>query len=65
MLRTVIENAMPAHQVADAVHDAIRTQQLYILTHESSFGPIEARMRNILDGTNPGPPLGSPETLQK
>ena len=65
MLRAVIENAMPAPQVADAVHDAILENKLYILTHESSFGPVEARMRSILDGTNPAPPLGTPESLQK
>ena len=65
MLRHVIENGMPAPQVAEAVHEAILSKKLYILTHESSFGPIEARMRNILDGTNPALPQGSPESLQR
>ena len=65
VLRAVIENAMPASKVADAVHDAILANQLYILTHESSYPAIEARMRNILDGTNPAPPLGDLESLQR
>ena len=65
VLRKVIENAMPAPKVADAVHDAILANQLYILTHESSYPAIEARMRNILDGTNPAPPLGDLESLQR
>ncbi len=65
ILRAVIENAMPAPKVADAVHDAILANQLYILTHESSYPAIEARMRNILDGTNPAPPLGDLESLKR
>lgn len=65
VLRAVIENAMPAPKVADAVHDAILANQLYILTHESSYPAIEARMRNILDGTNPAPPLGDLESLKR
>jgi NAD(P)-dependent dehydrogenase (short-subunit alcohol dehydrogenase family) len=65
VLRAVIENAMPAPKVADAVRDAILANQLYILTHESSYPAIEARMRNILDGTNPAPPLGDLESLQR
>ena len=56
---------MPAPKVADAVHDAILANQLYILTHESSYPAIEARMRNILDGTNPAPPLGDLESLKR
>ncbi|MEM9175084.1 MAG: SDR family NAD(P)-dependent oxidoreductase, partial [Myxococcota bacterium] len=64
MLRNVIENAMPAPRVADAVHDAIVANKLYILTHESTMAPLEARMRHLLDGTNPGSAMGSPEDLR-
>ncbi len=64
-LRVIIENAMPAARVADAVHDAILSKRLYIVTHESTRGPVERRMRNILDGTNPEAPLGDAESLQR
>ena len=33
--------------VAEAVHDAILAKQLYIVTHESTRGPVEQRTRNI------------------
>lgn len=65
VLRAIIENAMPAPRVAEAVHDAILAKQLYIVTHESTRGPVEQRTRNILDGTNPDAPLGDPERLQR
>jgi NAD(P)-dependent dehydrogenase (short-subunit alcohol dehydrogenase family) len=65
VLRAIIENAMPAPRVADAVHDAILAKQLYIVTHESTRGPVEQRTRNILDGTNPDAPLGDPERLKR
>ena len=64
-LRAVIENAMPAPRVADAVHDAILAEQLYILTHTSSRPALEERVRHILEGTNPGPPLGDLESLKR
>ena len=64
-LRAIIENAMPAPRVAEAVHDAILAKQLYIVTHESTRGPVEQRTRNILDGTNPDAPLGDPERLKR
>lgn len=64
-LRAIIENAMPAPRVADAVHDAIVAKKLYIVTHESTRGPVEARMRNILDGTNPDAPFGDAESLKR
>ena len=64
-LRAVIENAMPADRVANAVHDAIVAKRLYILTHESTREPLERRMRNILDGTNPTQAFGDPASLQR
>ncbi|MCR9098200.1 MAG: SDR family NAD(P)-dependent oxidoreductase [bacterium] len=64
-LRAVIENAMPADRVANAVHDAIVAKRLYILTHESTREPLERRMRNLLDGTNPTQAFGDPANLQR
>jgi NAD(P)-dependent dehydrogenase (short-subunit alcohol dehydrogenase family) len=56
MLRNVIENAMPASQVADRVHDAILENRLYILTHEATAPMLTERIRVMLSGENPATP---------
>jgi len=52
-LKTVIEHAMPAAKVADAVHDAVLANRLYILTHSSSQESVAKRMGHIVSGENP------------
>jgi len=58
-LKEVIEHAMPAAKVADAVHDAVLANQLYILTHSSSQESVRKRMGHIVAGENPT--QGSPD----
>jgi hypothetical protein len=41
--------------VAGMVVDAIRSGCFYVLTHDSVLRQVEARMRAILDGTDPPP----------
>ena len=64
LLKAVIENAMPAAQVADAVHDAVLEKKLYILTHGATREHLERRMNNIMSGQNPEPPTNSLQSLQ-
>jgi NAD(P)-dependent dehydrogenase (short-subunit alcohol dehydrogenase family) len=42
-------------EVAGMVVDAIRSGCFYVLTHDSVLRQVEARMRAILDGTDPPP----------
>jgi hypothetical protein len=39
--------------VADCVFDAIRNEQLYILTHPESKEWVRTRMEDIINGRNP------------
>lgn len=64
VLRAVIENAMPAEQIANAVHDAILAQKLYILTHEGSRAAVAKRLGHIVAGENPTVSTQSLESLQ-
>ena len=53
MFKKILEQGMQPAEIADIVFEAIRNDQLYILSHEA-FGPmIEARARNITTGNNP------------
>ncbi|MEE8421255.1 MAG: SDR family NAD(P)-dependent oxidoreductase [Dehalococcoidia bacterium] len=53
------ETGMDPETVADRVFDAIRDEQLYILTHDSVDEGIRERMENILARRNPEPrPFG-------
>ena len=57
-LRERVATGMPAGQVADAVFDAIRKDQFYILTHPDWQDAVRSRMEDILQGrspTRPGP----------
>ncbi len=60
LLRTGIENGIPASDVADQVVAAIEADRFWILTHEDMRqGPVE-RMQRAATGTNPTlPELGS------
>ena len=46
---------MPPGQVADAVFEAIRKDQFYILTHPEGKESVRTRMEDILQGRSPTP----------
>jgi hypothetical protein len=50
------EQGMQPAQVADIVVDAIRERRFYVLTHDGILEAVEARMRSILEGTDPPEP---------
>ncbi len=52
-LRGFLASGLPPQQVADAVLDAIRNENFYILTHPEGNEVIKARMQDILEGRNP------------
>ncbi len=52
-LRGFLASGLPPEQVADAVLDAIRNENFYILTHPEGNEVIKARMQDILEGRNP------------
>ena len=54
---------MPPAKVADAVHDAVVSQQLYILTHESSRAALSKRVGHIVAGENPTVSQGDIQNL--
>ena len=47
---------MPPVQVADAVFEALRKDQFYILTHPEGKESVRTRMEDILKERNPSPP---------
>ena len=56
--RQLVAAGMPPGQVADAVFEAIRKDQFYILTHPELQDSVRSRMEDILQGrspTRPGP----------
>lgn len=53
MLRGVLEAGLQPAEVADQVFDAVANERLYVITHPDMLPAVEARMRAILDGTNP------------
>ena len=55
-LRQRVASGMPPGQVADAVFEAIRTDQFYILTHPEGKEFVRTRMEDVLEGRNPTPP---------
>jgi NAD(P)-dependent dehydrogenase (short-subunit alcohol dehydrogenase family) len=52
-LRERVAAGMPPQQVADAVLEAIRKDQFYILTHPEWQEPVRSRMEDILQGRSP------------
>lgn len=65
ILKTVIENAMPAEAVADRVHTAVLENQLYILTHEGTIPALEKRIGHIVKGENPTPNISEIGSLHR
>lgn len=55
-LRQLVAAGMPPGQVADAVFEAIRKDQFYILTHPEGKESVRTRMEDILQGRSPTPP---------
>jgi NAD(P)-dependent dehydrogenase (short-subunit alcohol dehydrogenase family) len=55
-LRQRVASGMPPAQVADAVFEAIRKDQFYILTHPEGKEFVRTRMEDVLEGRNPTPP---------
>jgi NAD(P)-dependent dehydrogenase (short-subunit alcohol dehydrogenase family) len=51
--RATVAAGMPPEEVADKVLRAIVEERFWVLTHPITKGAIEARMRGILDETNP------------
>jgi NAD(P)-dependent dehydrogenase (short-subunit alcohol dehydrogenase family) len=52
----LVQAGMPPAQVADAVFEAIRKDQFYILTHPEGKEYVRTRMEDILQDRNPTPP---------
>lgn len=53
-LKVLVDSGIPAEAVADQVVAAIRARTFYVLTHPEMKPAIEHRMRQILDGEQPG-----------
>jgi NAD(P)-dependent dehydrogenase (short-subunit alcohol dehydrogenase family) len=54
-LRQLVPAGMPPAQVADAVFEALRKEEFYILTHPEAKEFISTRMEDILQERNPTP----------
>jgi short-subunit dehydrogenase len=52
-LRGFLDSGISTEQVADAVVDAIKKENLYILTHPDSMEAVRTRMEDILENRNP------------
>jgi hypothetical protein len=57
MRKAVQSGRLSAADIAARVFDAIRDERFYVLTHPRILPAVEARMRDILEGRNPGSPL--------
>ncbi|HZT66372.1 MAG TPA: SDR family NAD(P)-dependent oxidoreductase [Acidimicrobiales bacterium] len=53
LMAQVISSGLPPEQVAEKVFEAINEERLYVITHPDMLAGVEARMRSILDQTNP------------
>jgi len=57
-LRQAVERGrVSAAEVAQTVFEAVRDERFYILTHHKILGAVQARLEDILRGTNPRDPL--------
>lgn len=52
-LRGFLDSGISTEQVADAVVEAIKKENLYILTHPESMEAVRTRMEDILQNRNP------------
>jgi NAD(P)-dependent dehydrogenase (short-subunit alcohol dehydrogenase family) len=57
MRKAVQSGRLSAADIAERVFDAVRDERFYVLTHPRILPAVEARMRDILEGRNPGNPL--------
>jgi NAD(P)-dependent dehydrogenase (short-subunit alcohol dehydrogenase family) len=57
MRKAVQSGRLSAADIADRVFEAVREERFYVLTHPRILPAVEARMRDILAGRNPGSPL--------
>jgi NAD(P)-dependent dehydrogenase (short-subunit alcohol dehydrogenase family) len=57
MRRAVQSGRLSAADIANRVFEAVRDERFYVLTHPRILPAVEARMRDILEGRNPGNPL--------
>jgi len=57
MRRAVQSGRLSAADIAGRVFEAVRDERFYVLTHPRILPAVEARMRDILEGRNPGNPL--------
>jgi NAD(P)-dependent dehydrogenase (short-subunit alcohol dehydrogenase family) len=57
MRKAVQSGRLSAADIADRVFEAVRDERFYVLTHPRILPAVEARMRDILEGRNPGSPL--------
>ncbi len=57
MRKAVQSGRLSAADIAERVFEAVRDERFYVLTHPRILPAVEARMRDILDGRNPGSPL--------
>jgi NAD(P)-dependent dehydrogenase (short-subunit alcohol dehydrogenase family) len=56
VLAHVLANALPPEAIAARVHEAIRDDRFYILTHPESTEVVGRRMRAIVEGRSPDVP---------
>lgn len=57
MRKAVQSGRLSAADIAARVLEAVREERFYVLTHPRILPAVEARMRDILEGRNPGSPL--------
>ncbi len=57
MRKAVQSGRLSAADIAARVFEAVRDERFYVLTHPRILPAVEARMRDILAGRNPGSPL--------
>ena len=57
MRKAVQSGRLSAADIAAQVFEAVRDERFYVLTHPRILPAVEARMRDILEGRNPGSPL--------
>ena len=57
MRKAVQSGRLSAADIAQRVLEAVRDERFYVLTHPRILPAIEARMRDILEGRQPGSPL--------
>ena len=57
MRRAVQSGRLSAADIASRVFEAVRDERFYVLTHPRILPAVEARMRDILEGRNPGNPV--------